>query len=365
MTLTFFNPPARSRVGGASFDDDPLAFHRTLPGYAPTPLRPMPALARELGLGQVYVKDESNRLGLPAFKVLGGSYAVHRAVTAHGRPTALVTATDGNHGRALARTGRLLDLPVRVFVPAGVHPVAIAAIEDEGADVVGTGGDYDAAVAQARDEAAASGALLVQDTAWPGYEQIPAWIVHGYTTLFGEIDDQLDALGRRPDAVLVPVGVGSLAEAALHHYRSPTRRHRPALVSVEPHTAACVQTSLRSDRLTSVPTGETIMAGLNCGTPSTTAWPALRGGLDAAATITDDDSAAAAEVLRTAGIDAGPCGAATLAGLRALLCGPDEPAARNLLGLNASAAVVLLCTEGSAANPALLPTTNHPVGERS
>ena len=156
----------------------------------------MPALARELGLGQVYVKDESNRLGLPAFKVLGGSYAVHRAVTAHGRPTALVTATDGNHGRALARTGRLLDLPVRVFVPAGVHPVAIAAIEDEGADVV----------AQARDEAAASGALLVQDTAWPGYEQIPAWIVHGYTTLFGEIDDQLDALGRRPDAVLVPWG---------------------------------------------------------------------------------------------------------------------------------------------------------------
>jgi diaminopropionate ammonia-lyase len=363
MTSTFFHPAARSWISGASFDDDPLAFHRTLLGYAPTPLRPMPALARELGLGQVYVKDESDRLGLPAFKVLGASYAVHRAVTAHGRPTALVTATDGNHGRALARTGRLLDL--RVFLPAGVHPAAIAAIENEGAEVVGTGGDYDAAVALARGDADVSGALLVQDTAWPGYEEIPAWIVQGYTTLFGEVDEQLDSLGRRPDVVLVPVGVGSLAEAALHHYRRPIGRHRPALISVEPHTAACVQTSLSSDRLTSVSTGDTIMAGLNCGTPSTTAWPALRGGLDAATSITDDDSAAAAEVLRTAGIDAGPCGAATLAGLRALLCGPDEPAARNLLGLNASATVVLLCTEGSAANPALLPTTNHRAGERS
>lgn len=357
MASTFFNPTARAWVNDTRCDDA-RGFHRTLPGYAPTPLRPMPDVAEELGLGQVYVKDESDRLGLPAFKVLGASYAVHRAIDEFGRPRALVAATDGNHGRALARTGRLLDLPVRIFVPAGVHPTAIAAIEQEGAVVVDTGADYDEAIKRASRDADATAALLVQDTAWPGYEQIPTWIVQGYTTLFDEIDEQLADQLRHANAVFVPVGVGSLAEAAIRHYRRPEHSSRPAVVSVESDAAACVHHSLTVERLAPVGTGETIMAGLNCGTPSTTAWPVLQAGLDAATVITDIQTAAAAAELQTAGIEAGPCGSATLAGLRAVLLGPDEVTARNRLGLNRSATVVLLCTESSAANPAIQTISN-------
>jgi diaminopropionate ammonia-lyase len=332
---------------------DPQAFHRTLPDYAPTPLRDLPHVAGALGLGRVVVKDETDRLGLPAFKVLGASYAVHKIIEG-GVPSGLVTATDGNHGRALARTGRLLGVPVRVHVPDGVHPAAIAAIEREGATVVPARADYDEAVRRAGADAAATGAILLQDTAWPGYERFPGWIADGYTTMFREIDTQLAASGDRPDAVLVPVGVGSLALAALTHYRATDRTDRPAVAAVEPDTAACVLASLRAGALTSVRTGRTVMAGLNCGTPSSTAWTAMRDGLDAAVAITDAACAAACRALAEAGIDAGPCGGATLAGLHTLLGGPQGDRARRTLGLDTGSTVVLLCTEGSAANPALI-----------
>ena len=333
---------------------DPLAFHRTLPEYAPTPLRDLPQVAGALGLGRVVVKDETDRLGLPAFKVLGASYAVHKIVE-EGLPSALVTATDGNHGRAVARTGRLLGVPVRVYVADGVHPTAVAAIEGEGATVVATRAEYDEAVRRAGADAAGSGAVLLQDTAWPGYDRIPGWIADGYTTMFSEIDAQLGASGDRPDAVLVPVGVGSLALAALTHYRAADRNDRAAVVAVEPDAAACVLASLHAGELTRVRTGRTVMAGLNCGTPSTTAWTAMRDGLDAAVAITEEACAAACGRLVEAGIDAGPCGAATLAGLHTLLAGADDRA-RRTLGLDERSTVVLLCTEGRAANPALLPT---------
>lgn len=349
MDAIHLNGPGR-RWRTPGVDGAPQAFHRGLPEYAPTPLRDLPQVAAALGLGRVVVKDETDRLGLPAFKVLGATYAAHKIIESQGRPSAFVTATDGNHGRSLARTGRLLGVPVRVHVPDGVHPAAIAAIESEGATVVAAHADYDAAVGRASEDARASGALLVQDTAWPGYEQIPGWIVEGYTTLFREIDAQLAATDDEPDAVLVPVGVGSLALGALLHYRDERRAVGPAVVSVEPEAAACVLASLRSGALTSVPTGHSIMAGLNCGTPSTDAWAAMRDGLDAAVAITDDACADAVATLAAAGVDAGPCGAATLAGLRALL---GEPTARRALGLDAASTVVLLCTEGSAANPAL------------
>lgn len=329
---------------------DPQAFHRSLPDYAPTPLRDLPRVAAELGVGRVVVKDETSRLGLPAFKVLGVSYAVHKIIQER-RPSALVTATDGNHGRALARTGRLLGVPVRVHVPDGVHPAAVAAIEQEGATVLPAHADYDVAIARASADATGTGAILVQDTAWPGYERIPGWIVDGYSTLFREIDAQLAT--DHPAAVLVPVGVGSLLLAALTHYRSTKYPNSPAVVSVEPDAAACVLASLRAGELTSVRTGRTVMAGLNCGTPSSSAWSAMHSGLDAAVAIADEGCAQAARDLAGAGIDAGPCGGATLAGLRTLLSGPRTGDARRALGLDESSTVVLLCTEGSAANPAL------------
>lgn len=333
-------------------------FHRSLPGFAATPLTEIPVLAAELGVGRVFVKDESARLGLPAFKVLGASWAVHQALasrTAPG-PVTLVTATDGNHGRAVARVARLLGQRASVFVPDGVHPAAVAAIAAEGAEITHVAGDYDEAVRQAAAAAAGPGAILIQDTAWPGYERIPGWIVEGYGTLCAEIDEQLAAAGAGPpDLVGIPVGVGSLAQAVVTYYRSRPDGTAPALLTVEPEAASWVVASLARGEPVSVRTSDTIMAGLNCGTPSSLAWPILRSGLDAAVTVTDAQSARAARDLAVAGVPAGPCGAAPLAGLRAALTGDGAAQRRAELGLGPAAIVVLLSTEGSAANPHVLP----------
>jgi diaminopropionate ammonia-lyase len=333
-----------------------LDFHTGLPGYAPTSLTELPALARELGVGRVFVKDESSRLGLPAFKALGASWAIHRVLSQRtdGRPVRLVTATDGNHGRAVARMARLFGQSAHVFVPEGVHPTAVAAIADEGADVTPVAGSYDDAVREAAEAAEdRQDAVLVQDTAWPGYEQIPGWIVEGYSTLFAEIDRQLGATGAgSPGLVVVPAGVGSLAQAAVTHYRSRAAGPAPAaLLSVEPDTAACVLASLGRQEPVSVPTGTTTMAGLNCGTPSSLAWPFLRDGLDAAVAVTDADSARAARDLAAAGVSSGPCGSASLAGARAALTGEGAAGRRTALAVGPASTVVLLSTEGSAANP--------------
>jgi len=242
-------PGARSWSCGSSApvrDGEVRAYHASLPGYALTPLAEVPALAAELGAGRVFVKDESARLGLPAFKVLGASWAVRqvlagpgpdgaappatptpgltglRALAARWPGLVLVTATDGNHGRAVARMARLYGALARVFVPAVTEPATRAAIAAEGAEVVQVAGSYDQAVAAARRWAEGRpAAALVQDTAWPGYERIPGWIVEGYSTLFAELDAQLAAAGTgSPALVAVPVGVGSLAQACVAHYRS-------------------------------------------------------------------------------------------------------------------------------------------------
>jgi diaminopropionate ammonia-lyase len=244
---------------------------------------------------------------------------------------------------------RLLGLPADVFVPDGVHPAAVAAIKEEGAAVTEVPASYDEAVRAAADAASADpAALLVQDTAWPGHEQVPQWIVEGYSTLFTEIDEQLVAAGAGPAGlVAVPVGVGSLAQAAVTHYRSG--RSAPTVLSVEPDAAPCVLASLHRDRLLTIETGVTAMAGLNCATPSTLAWPVLRAGVDAAVAVTDADTARAALDLSALGVPAGPCGAASLAGVRAAL----TPERRTSLAPGHRDVVVLLSTEGPAANPAL------------
>jgi diaminopropionate ammonia-lyase len=382
-------------------DDGAAAFHRGLPGYAPTPLVEAPTLAAELGVGRLFVKDESARFDLRAFKYLGASWAGFRAVAARtgytgpatldglrshlaagdrsgpasgadlarddggaagGGALTLVTATDGNHGRAVARTARLLGLPARVYVPKGVPGVVVDRINAEGALLAEVDADYDGAVMAARtDVEAGGGGMLIQDTAWDGYEQVPSWIVAGYETLFAEIDAQLAAAGAAhfggagAGLIGVPVGVGSLAQAAVAHYRSSglRRAERPLLLSVEPDTAACVLRSLADGALAAVATGTTVMNGLNCGTPSSIAWPYLRDGLDAAIAVTDADAREAIAALSSAGVSAGPSGAAGLAGLRAALTGAGAAARRRDLGLDAGQAPVVVClsTEGPLTAP--------------
>jgi len=211
MTSWYSLPIARDWTCLSS-PGEAYAFHQSLPGYSPTPLVPVPELAAELGVGQLLVKDESSRMGLSAFKVLGASWACRQVLLR--RPGAmLVTATDGNHGRAVARMASLFGVAATVFVPVVMLPETAARIAAEGAQVVWVDGGYDNAVRWAAAFAADQpGRALVQDTAWAGYEQVPAWIVQGYQTLLDEVDDQL---GGAPGLVAVPVGVGSLAEAVV------------------------------------------------------------------------------------------------------------------------------------------------------
>ena len=344
--------------------------HRSMTGYSPTALRELPALAAELGVGRVFVKDESDRLGLPAFKILGASWAVCRAVAqriglpaenitveslrdglrAAGSPQlTIVTATDGNHGRAVARMAALLSLRARVYIPGGVGDTAVRAIEAEGAPVVFGGPSYDDAVATAARSAAGPDELLVQDTSWPGYEEVPRWIVEGYMTLFAEVDEQLAAADAHgPDLVACPVGVGALAHAMVDHYRG-VARSTAALLTVEPRTADCVARSLRAGEPVTVDTSApTMMAGLNCGTPSGIGWPTIRDGVSAAVSVTEDECRRAVGDLQGLGQDSGPCGAASLAGVRELL---GAPGAREELGLGEDSVALLISTEGLGANP--------------
>lgn len=348
---------------------DALAFHAGLPGYAPTPLIEIPTLTHELGVSRVFVKDESSRFGLPAFKILGVSWAVYRAISRRAgsdiEPTLdgirevtarlprieLVTATDGNHGRALARMARMTGLSSHVFVPGSLPARVIAAIEDEGATVTLVAGSYDDAVRLAADFVAdVPDRMLIQDTAWPGYEVVPSWTVEGYSTLFLEADTQVREAGvASPDLVAVPTGVGSLLQSALGHYRRNGLDQAPSVLSVEPEAAACVLASVQHGRLTSIPTTGTIMAGLNCGLPSSLAWPSIEQGLDAAVAVNDDEARRAMHDLHRLGIGVGPCGAASLAGVRALLA---QPEAREMLRIDSTAVLLLIATEGIASGAA-------------
>jgi diaminopropionate ammonia-lyase len=375
------------------------AFHQRLPGYAPTPLRDLPGLAAATGVGRVLVKDESSRLGLPAFKVLGASWATYRALVERmGREPdwatldelaaavadqlgalRLVAATDGNHGRAVAHMARLLGLVATVLVPEGTAEARIDGIASEGAEVVVVPGTYDDAVTMSAGMAGERD-LVVSDTSWPGYQDVPGWVIEGYSTIFAEIDAQLavpdgdggaeagaadgdggdagdrgsdrvevtdDGIAVRAAAVVdvafVPLGVGALGAAAgacLRAGRAPGAG--PLLVGVEPTTAACVSAAVEAGHLVEVPgPHRSIMAGLNCGLASMLALPTVTAAFDAFVAVDDDRCRAAMHAMADAGMDVGETGAAALAGLMAVV---DEHRAE--LPIPGQAAVLLLATEG-------------------
>lgn len=340
---------------------DPLAFHRKLPGYAPTPLVSTPGIASRLGLSRVLVKNESSRFGLPSFKLLGASWATYRALATRSglglddwstleelaralsflKPFTLAAATDGNHGRAVAHMARLLGFEARIFVPRGTAEARIRAIESEGASCTIVDGDYDAAIGRSAEEASES-SLVVDDTSWPGYEEIPRWVIQGYGTIFREVEEQTDS---PPSAVFVPIGVGALGAAAVDFYK---RRSNASIVGVEPESAASVLASLSAGKIVTVPgPHDSIMAGLNCGTPSSIAFPTLLAGLDASVAIDDTYAEEAMRTLASCGIVSGETGAAALAGLEALLALPQATEVREEIDLEGNATVLLLVTEGA------------------
>ena len=353
------NPAAR-RALDAEPSRAPLAFHRALPGYAPTPLVDAPALAAELGLGRMWLKDESSRLGLPAFKIVGASWAVAFALAEwagerpppeegleglrrllRGRPApTLVAATDGNHGRAVARMARLLDLPARIFVPDDMVAARREGIASEGAEIVEVAGGYDAAVARSAQEADARH-VVVSDTSWPGYERVPAAVAEGYATILWEVEEELARRGERvPDVVVAQVGVGAFAVAVARHFRRPGLAAPPALVSLEPVGAQCVLASVRAGCLVSLPPARSIMAGLNCGTPSRVALPVLTEAFDLFVAIDDELARGGMRALARAGVVGGECSGG---GVGALLA----PGVQEALGLGPGASALVFLTEGA------------------
>jgi diaminopropionate ammonia-lyase len=360
--------PRRAETLDGAAGADPRAFHASMPGYAPTALRSAPAAAAALGVAEVLVKDESARLGLPSFKVLGASWAVYRALLARLgaapeeiptfaalrdavaalRPLSLAAATDGNHGRAVAHMAAQLGLGAAIYVPENTVRARIEAIQSEGATVTVVQGGYDDAIARSAQDASER-CLVISDTSWEGYEEVPAWVIEGYATVFSEIEEQL-AGQAAPDIVAVPIGVGALAAAVVRHYRSAPgpADARPRILGVEPTSAACVLESVAAGQIITLDhPQDSIMAGLNCATPSLIAWPTVSRGIDAYLAVPDGRVPEAMRLLATDAIVAGETGAGGLAGMLALAGEPQMAQARGALGLHEASRVLLLCTEGA------------------
>jgi diaminopropionate ammonia-lyase len=364
----FFNPARADVLPEVGFGVDPStprAAHRSLPGYAPTPLREAPRIAARCGVARVLVKDEAQRLGLPSFKMLGASWAVLCAAReAWGQPDdgiptlsrvrreigsmggrGLIAATDGNHGRGVARMARLLALDAHILVPTGTATARIEAIRSEGATVTVVQGTYDDAIV-ASAALADDHHIVVSDTSWDGYTRIPRTVIEGYATLFVESDEERrQAHYPEPDVVLLQAGVGAFAAAGILHFRAPGRRS-PTIIVVEPESANCLMASARAGEITEVPgPHHSCMAGLNCGLPSPIAWPLLQAGADAFVTITDHDAEEGMKALAAEEIVAGESGAAGLAGL--LTLASADPRAASKLGINSEATVLVVNTEGA------------------
>jgi diaminopropionate ammonia-lyase len=238
----------------------------------------------------------------------------------------------------------LLGLDARIFVPAGTAAARIEAILGEGASCAVVEGTYDDAVERAAEEAGES-CLVISDTSWPGYEDVPQWVIEGYSTIFWEIEDEISGRAApAPDVVLIQLGVGALGAAAARYFRSG-EGGEATVIGVEPHRSACVLASMEAGHIVTIPgPHDSIMAGLNCGTPSLVAWPDVSAGFDLFAAVDDESARRGMRMLAAERIEAGETGAAGIAGLIEI-CADD--AIRDRVGLGSETTVLTLCTEGA------------------
>ncbi len=334
------------------------AYRASSPRFAPTPLRKAKSLAGALGLKSLYLKDETARDTLPSFKGLGAGFAIaqlcERGALREG--DTVVCASEGNHGRAVARAARERQLRARVYVGARVADARAEAIALEGAEVIRVDGTYDDAVRRVIADAAAQGWQVISDTGWLGYDEVPSLIMQGYTAL---MDEARSAWKKKPpDVVVVQGGVGGLAAAVAAWYAANPTVPRARLVCVEPLGAACLLESARAGTATAIPGAlDTIMGGLRCGEVSRTAWPIVTAAYDAFVAI--DDGWARRAMLRLARatgddrpIACGPSGAAGVAALMALHEDDALAPLRATLRLDADTRAMAIITEG-VTEPAL------------
>lgn len=349
-------------------------FHETVPGYCVTPLVSLSALARELNVAGIHVKDESYRFGLNAFKGLGGSYSAgmylasrlgisagelsFEAVTAPAARDALgeitfVTATDGNHGRGVAWIAGELGQKSVVYMPRGSAAERLANIRALGADASITEFYYDDTVRYAKAQAEKNGWVLVQDTAWDGYREIPTRIMQGYTTMALEAVEQLGETV--PTHVFLQAGVGSMAGALAAFFHSYYGDKAPKIVLVEADKADCFyETAKAADGRLHCVGGplDTIMAGLACGEPCSIAWELLDSCCDCYVSMSDDCAARGMRILANplpgdSRVVSGESGAAGFACAADILRQPSLAGLRGELGLDENAVILCFSTEGA------------------
>ena len=330
------------------------SFHTSIENKE-TPLVRLPGLAKHLGIGNVLLKDESHRFGLNAFKALGASYAMHRQIKKTPQIKIFCTATDGNHGRAVAWVARKLKRKAVIYMPKWTVPARIRAIEKEGAEVHVIDQSYDIAVEMASErvnEGNKGGDCLwslIQDTAWDGFEEIPLDIMKGYWTEMYEVTHQLGK--ETVDVLFLQSGVGSWA-ASILGYIATQWNHPPVCISVEPHSANCLYESIKTGNRVIVENNETtIMAGLNCASVSTLAWDILKNGLSGSMSITDELSEEAMRLLAypvsgDPSITSGESGASGLGGLIGLSKTTKYKDLKDKFNLNKNSTILIINTEG-------------------
>ena len=354
------------------------AFHESFPQYTTTPLTRLDRMAAYLGLKEVYVKDESYRFGLNAFKVLGGSFAMARFIAKEtGRdvselPYAVLTsdklreefgqatfftATDGNHGRGVAWAANKLGQKAVVHMPKGSSKPRYDNIAKEGAAVTIEEVNYDDCVRMAAAEAAQTEhGVIVQDTAWEGYEEIPSWIMQGYGTMASEAAEQLRQLGvNRPSHVFVQAGVGSLAGAVVGYFTNLFPNDPPKFIVMEAQAAACLyRGALAGDGAPRIVDGDlqTIMAGLACGEPNTISWDILRNHATAFVSCPDWVSARGMRMLGVPVkgdpvVISGESGAVGMGLIAAIMETDEYKELREAIGLDRFSQVLMFSTEGN------------------
>ncbi|BDF04078.1 diaminopropionate ammonia-lyase [[Clostridium] hylemonae] len=381
LKWTLNNMPESDDLQLASMSEEEMkkarSFHQSFPQYSVTPLTKLSGLADYLGLRSLYVKDESYRFGLNAFKVLGGSYAIARYIAKQlgkdvsdvpygvltseklrrefGQAT-FFTATDGNHGRGIAWAANKLGQKCVVRMPKGTTQTRLENIARENATVTIEDLNYDDCVRKAAKEAEETEyGIMVQDTAWEGYEEIPTWIMQGYGTLATEAAEQLEEDGvKRPTHIFIQAGVGSLAGAVIGYFANRFKEHPPVMVVVEAKAADCLyRSAAKGDGSCVDVTGDmlTIMAGLACGEANTVSWDILRNHADAFVSCPDWVSANgcriyAAPLRGDSQVISGESGSVCMGLVAALMTRPEYSELKEALKLDGNSDVLLVSSEG-------------------
>ncbi|MEB6636316.1 diaminopropionate ammonia-lyase [Acinetobacter baumannii] len=350
---------------------DVRQLHKNIPGYIPTPLISLKNLADRLGVKDIFIKDESNRFGLNAFKVLGGSYALAKLLanklnidinqfdiqqiqTLLKDPLTFTTATAGNHGTGVAWAANQMGQKAVVFMPKGAAESSVNRIKALGAECIVTDVNYDDTVRLASQIAQSNGWLLVQDTAWEGYEEIPTWISQGYMTMAAEAIEQLQILDKKPTHVMLQAGVGAMAGGVLGYLVDALGNTSFKAIVSEPASADCVYRSSqdKDGHLVAVDGDlKSIMAGLACGEVNPVTWPTLRDNTSYFARVADSISATGMRILGNPlkgdqPVMSGPSGAINLGLLYAISIHPDCEILKEQLALDENSSVLIFSTEG-------------------